>query len=73
MGVVRVRIQVGAVTIDLQGVDLSTRAVKSLIDQCAEKNAAIDDEPEAEPEKAPIGFSATVERADEYPVDTFDR
>jgi len=70
----RLRISVGSVMVDLQGVDLSTRAIRSLIDQCAEKNAAIPDEAaEAEPEKAPIGFAATVERADEHPLDTFDR
>lgn len=61
----RVRIQVGAVTIDLQGVDVSTRTVRALIDQCAERNAEIDTTPEAEPERTPLGFAVITERGDE--------
>jgi len=63
----RVRIQVGAVTIDLQGVDVSTRTVRALIDQCAERNAAIDAEPEAEPERQAIGFTVITDRDTEGP------
>jgi len=59
----RVRIQVGAVTIDPQGVDVSTRTVRALIDQCAERNAEIDTTPE--PERTPLGFAVITERGDE--------
>ena len=56
----RIRVQVGAVTIDLQGVDMSNRSIRALIDQCAERNAAIEAEPESVEEKPPIGFAAPV-------------
>ena len=31
----RITVQVGAVAVDLRGVDMSTRAIRALIDQCA--------------------------------------
>ena len=64
----RVRIQVGAVTIDLQGIDVSTRTVRALIDQCAERNAEIESPPEPEPEeRQPMGFTVITERDTEGP------
>jgi len=64
----RITVQVGAVAVDLRGVDMSTRAIRALIDQCAEKNAAIEAEPEPEPEeRQPMGFTVITERDTEGP------
>ena len=64
----RITVQVGAVAVDLRGVDLSTRSIRALIDQCAEKNAAIEAEPEPEPEeRQPMGFTVITDRDTEGP------
>jgi len=64
----RVTIQVGAVAVDLRGVDMSTRAIRALIDQCAARNDAIESPPEAEPEeRQPMGFTVITDRDTEGP------
>ena len=61
----RITVQVGAVAVDLRGVDMSTRA---LIDQCAARNAAIESPPEPEPEeRQPMGFTVITDRDTEGP------
>ena len=64
----RITVQVGAVAVDLRGVDMSTRAIRGLIDQCAVRNATIESPPEAEPEeRQPMGFTVTTDRDTEGP------
>ena len=66
----RITVQVGAVAVDLRGVDMSTRAIRALIDQCAARNAAIESPPEPEPEeRQPMGFTVITDRDTEGPPD----
>lgn len=59
----RITVQVGAVAVDLRGVDMSTRGIRALIDQCAARNAAIESPPEPEPEeRQPMGFTVITDR-----------
>lgn len=43
--------------------DMSTRSIRALIDQCAARNATTESPPEAEPEeRQPMGFTVITDR-----------
>lgn len=60
--------KVGQVMLVVEGIDLSRKAIKSLLMDVAGIAASL---AEDEPERPPIGFSAQVERADDPPVESF--
>lgn len=55
----KVTVQVGSVTVQAKGLDLTVRDVRRLLMQAASVAAALDTSPE-EPERAPLGFAAPV-------------
>lgn len=60
----KVTIQVGSVTVQASGLDITPRQIKSLLISCASIALSLTGEPEPEPEeRTPIGFSAHLERA----------
>lgn len=64
-----VTVSVGEVTVKLRGVDLSNRSVLSLLRQVAGIAVLVSGDAEPEPEKAPMGFAAHLERAPEVVED----
>ena len=59
----KVKISIGAVELELEGLDLNRRQVHQLLESCGSIALAIEeaspsDEPEA---KAPVGFTAQIE------------
>ena len=64
-----VTVSVGEVTVKVRGVDWSNRAVLSLLRQVAGVAVLVSGEVESEPEKAPMGFAAHLERAPEVVED----
>ena len=69
----KVRLDVGEVSVRLDGVDLSPRQVRDLLRLCATVSAFVANAGPAEPvERAssPMGFTAHIERASD-PVDDF--
>lgn len=69
----KVRLDVGEVSVRLDGVDLSPRQVRDLLRLCATVSAYVSAQAPVEPvERAssPMGFTAHIERASD-PVDDF--
>jgi hypothetical protein len=63
---VKIRIVVGPVEIGINGLDVTERQVRRLMAEAGQIAARLlDDSPDAESEKQPMGFSATIERAPE--------
>ena len=66
----RVKVIVGEVRVELQGVDMSVSQVRSLVRLVAEVHQAVQVEVEREDEpKNPVGFSAHLERLPEEIVE----
>lgn len=64
-----VTVTVGEVTVKVRGVEWSTRTVMAVLRQVAGISMLTSTEVEVEPEKAPMGFSAHLERAPEIEED----
>lgn len=60
----RVRIKVGEVDLRVDGLELTKRQVKDLLTSAASIAVALVNDPEPEPERPPLGFSAHIERAE---------
>lgn len=60
----RVRIKVGEVDLRVEGIELTKRQVKDLLTSAASIAVALVSDPEPEPERPPLGFSAHIERAE---------
>lgn len=63
----RVRVKVGSVTVDVEGLELTRRDVNDLLRRATAAAEAVPEEDADEPEaKAPLGFTASMERAPEF-------
>ena len=60
----KVRINVGEVDLRVDGLELTKRQVKDLLTSAASIAVALIGNPEPEPERPPLGFSAHIERAE---------
>ncbi len=68
----KVRLVVGPVEIRASGLDLTERQVRRLLEDAGRiATALLSDDEEAEPERAPMGFTAQVERAGELAPESF--
>lgn len=52
--------QVGSVGLKLNGILMTPRDVRRMLKLCAALAADVEETPEPEPERAPVGFSAPV-------------
>jgi hypothetical protein len=68
---VRVAVTVGDITVDLRGVTMTNRQVRDLVRLCVESAHDLPSKPDPE-NSAPIGFTASTERASEYVRPDFD-
>ena len=69
----KVRVTVGPVEIRIDGLDITERQVRRLLDQAGQiAGSLLDNSPEpAEEERAPMGFTAQVERAPDMRPETY--
>lgn len=58
----KIKVTVGSVELQLDGMELDRRQVRELLKLCGSIAMAVDEQPEEEPDsKHPIGFSAVLE------------